>query len=412
MDFNDTPSEAIFRAAVKTWLQANVPDQNSEVASAYSSRQNQAEALAKAKEWQAKKAAAGYAAITWPKALGGMGGTAMENVIYADEESKYVVPRGFFDIGLGMCIPTLIKHGNEDDRKRYVRPALYGEEVWCQLFSEPAAGSDLAGIRTKAEKDGDDWVLNGQKIWTSGAHHADYGIIVTRSDPTVAKHNGLTFFYLDMKSPGIEVCPIKQISGGQNFNEVYFTDVRVPDSQRLGAVGDGWKVSLTTLMNERLTAGRTIDADMTEFLSMVHQLEMPDGDVAIKNASVRDKLADWYTQGQGLKYTRFRIMTALSKGQTPGPEASIGKCVSAARSQDYAAFAMELMDMGGVLTDPTLSLHDGFFPESWILSPAMRIAGGTDEILRNIIAERVLGLPGDVRVDKDVPFNQLPTGAA
>ena len=411
MDFNDTPQEAEFRAEVKAWLKANVPDQNQEVASAYSSRQNQAEALAKAKQWQAKKAAAGYAAITWPKELGGLGGTPMQNVIYADEESKYVVPRGFFDIGLGMCIPTLIKHGTDAHRQRYVKPALYGEEVWCQLFSEPVAGSDLAGIRTRAEKDGDDWILNGQKIWTSGAHHADYGIIVTRSDPAVPKHQGLTFFFLDMKSPGVEVKPIKQISGGRNFNEVFFTDVRVPDSQRLGGVGEGWKVSLTTLMNERLSAGRTLDADMVEFIAMIKTFTMEDGSPAIKNADVRGKLADWYAQGQGLKYTRFRTMTALSKGQTPGPEASIGKCVSASRSQDYAAFAMELMEMGGVVTDPDHSPQQGFFPESWILSPAMRIAGGTDEILRNIIAERVLGLPGDVRVDKDMPFNELPTGA-
>ncbi|HAD25068.1 MAG TPA: acyl-CoA dehydrogenase, partial [Alphaproteobacteria bacterium] len=236
-------------------------------------------------------------------------------------------------------------------------------------------------------------------------------ILVTRSDPGVAKHKGLTFFYLDMKSPGVEIKPIRQISGASNFNEVYFTDVRIPDSQRLGAPGQGWQVSLTTLMNERAAIGGA-DAGLgiRELIELARSIELPDGP-AIKNAAVREKIADWHIQAEGLKYTGFRSITALSKGQTPGPENSITKAVSAARGQDLAAFAMELMEMGGILRDDALVPYAAGFQEQWISSPASRIAGGTDEILRNIIAERVLGLPGEIRVDKDIPFNELPTGA-
>ncbi len=408
MDFEDTPEEAEFRAEVQAWLKANAPKNAS--ANAFSADLNEAEALKIAKEWQAKKADARYAKITWPREIGGMGGTPIQNVIYSQEEAKYALPGGFFDIGLGMCIPTLLTHGTPEQAERYTKPALYGEEIWCQLFSEPAAGSDLAGIRTRAEKDGDEWVVNGQKIWTSGAHYSDYGILVTRSNPDVPKHKGLTFFFLDMKTPGVEVKPIKQISGGANFNEVYFTDVRIPDSQRLGAEGDGWKVSLTTLMNERAAiggGGGALGSD--ELLKLFRGIEMHDGP-AINNMAVRERLADWYVQGQGLKYTRFRSLTALSKGETPGPENSIGKAVSAPRGQDYTSFALELMELGGMITDPDLAPLKAGFQSGWLFAPAMRIAGGTDEILKNIIAERVLGLPGEIRVDKDTPFNELPTG--
>ena len=249
MDFNDTPEEAAFRAEVRAFLSANAtlkrPDEP-----AQRSRYNEGpEALARGKAWQAKKADAGFAGITWDPQWGGRGGTPIQQVIYGQEEGRYNVPRGYFEIGLGMCIPTLMHYGKPEQLRRYVRPALRGEEIWCQLFSEPAGGSDVAGLRTRAERDGDDWIINGQKIWTSGAHYCDYGIVLTRTDPNVPKHAGLTMFFIDMKSPGIEVRRIKQISGSSNFNEVFFTDVRVPDAQRLGAVGAGWRVSITTLMN-------------------------------------------------------------------------------------------------------------------------------------------------------------------
>ena len=405
MDFNDTPEEAAYRAQVREWLSKNAPTR-----SGGEDGDNLQESLKRAKAWQAKKAAAGYACITWPKEWGGGGGTAIQNVIYSQEEAKYGATGGYFAIGLGMCIPTLMTWGPEDAKKRYVPKAVTGEEIWCQLFSEPAGGSDVAGLRTKAERDGDDWIINGQKVWTSGAHYSDYGIIVVRTDPNVPKHKGLTMFYLDMKSPGIEVRPIKQMSGEANFNEVFFTNVRVPDSQRLGKVGEGWKVALTTLMNERLAVGGGMGAaDYDQLMNLARETEIADGP-AIKNGAVRERIADWYIQSQGLKLTRYRTLTALSKGETPGPESSISKIVSAKKMQDLASFAMDLEDRGGVIRDRKLSPLGAGYQEQWFGAAGYRIAGGTDEILRNIVAERVLGLPQDVRVDKDLPFNQLPRG--
>jgi alkylation response protein AidB-like acyl-CoA dehydrogenase len=409
MDFNDTAEEAAFRAEVRTFLDRNAERKTGKRTVFRGRYVADADALRRAKEWQARKADAGFAGITWPTQWGGGGGTPLQQVIYNQEESDYSVPRGVFEIGLGMCIPTMMTYGTPEHHGRYVKPALRGEEIWCQLFSEPSAGSDLAGLRTRAERNGDGWVINGQKIWTSGAHFADYGIIVTRTDPNAPKHQGLTFFYLDMKSKGIEVRRIKQISGLSNFNEVFFTDVRVPDSQRLGKVGDGWKVSLTTLMNERLAVGDAPGPDFEDIFALARSLDLDDGP-AIKNPAVREKLADWYVKMQGLKYTKFRTMTALSRGQTPGPEASIAKAVSASKLQDIASFGMDLAGMAGGVMDADVAPMEAWFQEALLYAPGMRIAGGSDEILRNIIAERVLGLPADIRIDKDVPFSQLPTG--
>jgi alkylation response protein AidB-like acyl-CoA dehydrogenase len=409
MDFEDTPQEATFRREVRKFLDASAERRKPGTAEGYRTSQSAPGALERAKAWQAKKYAAGFAGITWPADWGGRGGTAIEQVIYQQEEATFAVPRGFFEIGLGMCIPTLATWGTPEQRQRYAPPALKGDEVWCQLFSEPAGGSDLAGLRTRAEKKGDEWIINGQKIWTSGAHYSDYGIVVTRSDANVPKHKGLTFFFLNMKSPGIEIRPIKQISGQSHFNEVFFTDVRIPDSQRLGAVGAGWQVSLTTLMNERLAVGDAPGPDFREIFDLVRRLELEDGP-AIQNQAVRDKLADWYVKTQGLKYTKFRTMTRLSRGETPGPEASIGKLVSASKLQEIASFGMDLMGQAGIMTDDATMPANALFQQALLYAPALRIAGGSDEILRNIIAERVLGLPADIRVDKDLPFNKLPTG--
>ena len=248
-------------------------------------------------------------------------------------------------------------------------------------------------------------MINGQKVWTSGAHYSDYGIVITRTDPNVPKHAGLTMFFLSMKTPGVEVRPIKQMSGGANFNEVFFTDVRIPDSQRLGKVGEGWKAALTTLMNERLAVGLPSGGlDVDELMELARDTDLEDGP-AIKNQQVRGKIADWYVQQQGLKLTRYRTLTALSKGQTPGPESSIIKIVAAPKMQDMGAFAMELMGPAGIMKEEVP--HAAGFQAQWIGGAGFRIAGGTDEILRNIVAERVLGMPADIRVDKDIPFNKL-----
>ncbi len=411
MDFNDTPAEAEFRAQVRAWLEGEAKPK-SEAAGYNRARWSEADALKRAKEWQAKKAAKGYAKITWPKEVGGMGGTPIQSVIFGQEESKFDVPTGFFDIGLGMCIPTVMQYARPELLARYVRPALYGEEIWCQLFSEPSAGSDVAGLRTRAEKDGDEWVVNGQKVWTSGAHYSDFGILLTRTDPNVPKHKGLTMFIVDMKAPGVEVRPIKQINGGANFNEVYFTNVRIKDDHRLGPVGEGWKVALTTLMHERLAVGGGAGGsgpDVRELIALARAVELDTGP-AIRDGAVRERIADFHVRTQGLKYTTYRTMTALSKGQVPGPEASIGKIVSAVKLQDLTHFATELEDMAGYALDPTVVPQDAAFQQAYMWAPGLRIAGGTDEILKNIIAERVLGLPGDMRADKDVAYKDLPTG--
>jgi acyl-CoA dehydrogenase len=409
MDFEDSPQEAEFRRTVRAWLEENTKDLPR---FGSDTERTDTDFLAVARAWQAKKTKAGYARITWPKEVGGYGGTPIQQVIFSQEEGKSGASAlgSPFAIGLGMCIPTLMAYGGKDAIARYVKPAILGEEIWCQLFSEPAGGSDVAGLRTRAEEQGDEWVVNGQKIWTTGAQISDYGILLTRTDPDVPKHKGLTMFYLSMKSPGVEVRPIKQMSGGSSFNEVFFTDVRIPDSQRLGEVGQGWQVALTTLMHERLAVGggQGGGLDVAELMALARTLELEDGP-ALKNAAVRERLADWYVRSAGLKYTTYRTMTALSRGQQPGPEASIAKVVVASKLQDLSAFAMELEGEAGALKG-TDAAADGAFQMGWMGAAGLRIAGGTDEILRNIIAERVLGLPPDVRVDKDVPFNKMPTG--
>jgi len=306
-----------------------------------------------------------------------------------------------------MCVPTVMAFCDEATKKRFVGPALRGEEIWCQLFSEPAGGSDVAGLRTRAVRDGDEWVINGQKVWTTGAQYSDFGILLTRTNPDVPKHKGLTMFWIDMHDPAVEVRPIHQMSGQSEFNEVYFSDLRVKDSQRVGAVDDGWRVALVTLMNERLAVGGSSGPNYAEIMALARTV-MSGEAPALQDAAFREKLADWYVLAEGLKLTRFRTMTALSRGQTPGPESSIGKIISANQLQDLTHEAIELEDQYGVIVDPQLAPMQAAFQQSALWAPGLRIAGGTDEILKNIIAERVLGLPGDIRVDKDIAFKDSP----
>jgi alkylation response protein AidB-like acyl-CoA dehydrogenase len=411
MDFEDNAQEAAFRAEVRAWLDQNAKPRARREAGDPLDERYDATAMQRAREWQKTKADKGYARITWPKGMGGIGGTPMQSIIFGQEESKYDVPYGSpFAIGLGMCIPTVMAYCGDAVKQRYVKPAVEGSEIWCQLFSEPAGGSDVAALKTRAVKEGDTWTINGSKIWTTGAQFSDYGLLLTRTDPNVPKHKGLTMFYLSMKDPGVDVRPIKQASGASGFNEIFFTDVKLPDSQRVGEVGQGWQVALTTLMHERLAVGggQGGGLDVPQLLQLARSLELEDGP-AIKNAAVREKIADWYVRSAGLKYTTLRTMTALSRGQQPGPEASIAKIVVASKLQDISAFAMELEGEAGIMTGEDAPMH-GSFQGGWLGAPGLRIAGGTDEILRNIIAERVLGLPGDIRVDKDVPFNKVPAG--
>ena len=403
MDFADTTEEAGFRQEARSFLEQHAPA----LAGRTGTEESESDFLARAKAWQKLKQENGWACLNWPKAFGGRGATPMEMIVWNQEEARYNVPTQPFAIGLGMCGPVVMGFAGDEQRAAYLPKMASGEDIWCQLFSEPAGGSDVANLRTRAVQDGDEWVINGQKIWTSGAQYCDYGILLTRTDPSVPKHQGLTMFIVNMKAPGVEIRPIKQASGKSGFNEVYFTDVRIKDDHRLGAVGDGWKVSIVTLMNERLAVGSASGPDAKEMLALAQSLEVDDRP-ALENKAVRDRIATWHCEQSGLHFTKLRVQSAMSRGETPGPENSITKIVSANKLQGIGSYGMDLMDMGGILVDQ--DGQDDSFYGAWLSAPGLRIAGGTDEILRNIIAERVLGLPGDVRVDKSIPFTEVPQG--
>ncbi|MES2258489.1 MAG: acyl-CoA dehydrogenase family protein [Pseudomonadota bacterium] len=398
MDFNDTPKEAAFRAQAHAWLAANAQQFRQPPPHDMS----EADFIASARAWQKVKAEAGYAAIRWPRSEGGLDGTPIEEVIFAEEEARYHVPVGpFVTIGTHLAVPTFRVHATPQQVERFTRPTLYGDLLWCQLFSEPAAGSDLAGLRTRAVRDGDDWVLNGQKVWTSWAHVADWGILIARTDPSVAKHKGLSYFVVDMKTPGIEVRRIRQISGESEFNEVFLTDVRIPDGNRIGAVGDGWKAAITTLMNERFSVGGE-SQDEPQAADLVALLERS----GAAGQPYRLRAAQLMAQEQGLKYFRCRQITALSRGGTPGAIAAMGKLVQSNVMQEISRIALDVQGAMGLVPEDNDEAARKF-QHGYFWSAALRIAGGADEILRNQISERVLGLPGDIRVDKDVPFSQL-----
>jgi alkylation response protein AidB-like acyl-CoA dehydrogenase len=410
MDFNDTPEEAAFRVEVRAWLEANTELRGPEDGGGVDLGERvDDETLRAAKAWQKKKADAGWACIRWPEEYGGRGATAIQSVIWGQEESKFKTAPNIFGIGHGMCGPTVMTHGTPEQKERWIPKLLSGEEVWCQLFSEPSAGSDLAGLRSTAVLDGDDWIVNGQKIWTTGAQFCDWGILVVRSDPNAAKHAGLTYFVVDMHSPGIEIKPIVQINGGTGFNEVFFDDVRIPDANRLSEVGNGWAVAITTLMNERASIGSGGGrAGIGDLLRLAREVEL-NGAPAIKDLGVRQKIADFYVRSKAVQYTGNRTVSALSQGKTPGPEASLGKLVGAPLIQDIASYGIELQGTAGALNDPDTA-HEGTWQERYLGIPGLRVAGGTDEVLRNIIAERVLGLPPESRADKGIAFKEIPTG--
>ncbi|MBO9694679.1 MAG: acyl-CoA dehydrogenase family protein [Sphingopyxis sp.] len=402
MDFNDTAEEAAFREEARGWLAQNAAPFSIEPSGLAEDEYN-----ALCKKWQAVKYDGGYAAITWPVELGGRGGSPIQQVIYNQEESRYQVPSSIFAIGLGICIQVVNKFGSDDHRERYVQKALRGEEIWCQLFSEPAAGSDVAGIRTSAVREGDGWRVKGQKVWTSGAHFCDFGILLVRTDPDVPKHKGLTMFIVDMKAPGVTIRPLKQINGRSDFNEVFFDDVFIPDTDRLGAVGEGWHVCVSALMFERHAVGNTLGfLEYNNIMDIARDTELA-GAPAISDGRIRERIVDMYINSRAVDLLTYRAQTALSRGTLPGPEQSIVKAIGAYQGQQASYLAMDLRDQFGMLAPGELGEAWGIVEYSWTWGAAMRIAGGSDEILRNIIAERVLGLPGDIRVDKDVPYREL-----
>ena len=411
MDFNDTPDEAEFRARVRAWLDENAKLRDPGAAARGLIDEEEGDDLiAKAKAWQAKKAEAGWACLRWPKQYGGQEATAIQSVIFGQEEARYDTPLNIYGIGHGMLGPTIMAHGTDEQKERFLAKMAHGDEVWCQLFSEPDAGSDLAGLKATAVRDGDDWVINGQKSWTTGAQYCKWGMIITRTDPNVVKHAGLTYFIVDMEADGIEIRPIRQMNGGTGFNEVFFNDVRTPDANRVGAVGDGWRGAITTLMNERSSIGSSMGGGggIKELIRLAQKVEL-NGRPAIEDGGVRQRIAQFSVRRSGLKFTGQRSLSALSQGQTPGPEAAIGKLVAAVMGQEMADFAIELMGAGGILSGEDVPF-ESTFQATYMTMPGLRLAGGTDEILRNIIAERVLGMPGEPRMDKDKPFKDIPTG--
>src|SRR6478735_7902711 len=393
MDFDDTPEEAAFRAEARAWLEANAGPRTGEVDMLR--LMDSPDFVAAAKAWQRKLYDGGWAGITWPKEYGGRGATSIQNTIFTQEQVKREVATGPFMVGIGMAGPTIIGHGTDAQKERYLDTMLRGEEIWCQLFSEPEAGSDLANLATRAVRDGDEWVVNGQKVWTSQAHHSDWGMLLTRTDPDAPKHRGITYFLVDMRSPGIEIRPLVQITGAAHFNEVFLTDVRIPAENVLGEVNGGWAVTMTTLQNERAAIGGAGRAGthFEEIAALARSVGKADDPI------VRQELARCFTRFQLLRYLGLRTQTALSKGGVPGPESSIMKLILSEHARDNGELFEQLQGNAGML-DSTWTTH---FLNQW----SMRIGGGTDQIQRNAIGERVLGLPAEPRSDKNVPFREL-----
>lgn len=315
-------------------------------------------------------------------------------------------------IGLGMAAPTILAFGTEEQKRRFLRPLWTGEEIWCQLFSEPGAGSDLAALGTRAVRDGDHWIVNGQKVWTSMAHEARWAILVTRTDPDVPKHRGMTYFVCDMTAPGVEVRPLRQITGEAEFNEVFLTDVRIPDEHRLGEIGDGWRVSTTTLMNERVAIGGAAAPREGGMIGVVAKLwrDRPE----LRTAGLHDALLRLWVESEAARLTGERLRQQLAVGK-PGPEGSAAKLAFADINQRTSGLELELLGADGLRYDDWTMRRPSevdFTRRSpgyrYLRAKGNSIEGGTSEILRNIIAERVLGLPGEIRVDKDVPWKDLP----
>jgi alkylation response protein AidB-like acyl-CoA dehydrogenase len=409
MDFEDTPAEAAFRAEVRAWIRSTganfVPPPNA----------TEAQVAGLARRWQAARADAGYAGFGLPESIGGRPGSLMDEVIFLQEQRQH--PMAMVEImtlGTGMALPTIIAHGRPEHLELLGRSTLRGDTVWCQLFSEPVAGSDLAGIGTSAVAEADCWIVNGQKVWTSGAYYADWGLLLARTDPAVPKHHGLTYFLLDMRAPGVLVRPLKQLGGRSEFNEVFLTDVRIPDRLRIGSVGAGWSVAMTTLSNERLalTGDAAVSRNLlAPLLRLAAKTPSLDGRSLLEDPAFRERLASYHAAVAGVDHIAARISTALSRGGNPGPEATIGKMTLTRWLQAMGIFGIELAGVAGGVVDPDadpdlFEIQQGFF-----LAPGYRMGGGTEEIGKNIIAERVLGLPPEIRVDKDLPFNRIPRAA-
>ncbi|HQV58564.1 MAG TPA: acyl-CoA dehydrogenase family protein, partial [Ilumatobacteraceae bacterium] len=342
------------------------------------------------------------AAPGWPVADGGRGLPPNLAAIWREEEGKRNITSVIFTVSVGMAGPVLLNHGTAAQRQRFIDPMLRGDEVWCQLFSEPDAGSDLAALRTSAVRDGDQFIVNGQKVWSSGAHYSQWGILLARTNWDVPKHRGITFFVVDMASPGIEVRPLRQITGAAEFNEVYFHDVAIPVANVVGQVDGGWGPTMTTLTHERTVIGRRpTKASVAELAALAaHHGRGAD-------PLVRQQLARVHTQMEVIRWLGARTRARLSQGGEPGPESSVMKVAMATLVSCVGDLGVQLQGAAGMLGKPDAA-DDGKWVTNFLAQWGFRIAGGTDEIQRNTIGERVLGLPGEPRLDKDVPFRDIP----
>jgi len=393
VDLNDTPEQAQHRARARAWLEAHKHE-----APVVSGR-DEPEEIAARRAWQGRLAEAGLAGVTWPAEYGGQGLGAVEQVIVNQEISRAGVP-GILDvIGVGMLGPTIIAHGTEEQCNRYLGPMLHGDEVWCQLFSEPAAGSDLAAVQARAtlQEDGS-WRLSGQKVWTTNAHFAAFGILLARTDPDVPKHKGLTIFIVPMDAEGVTVRPLRQVTGAPEFNEVFFDDVRLAGDAPCGPVGGGWGTALTTLMFERVVIG--LGSEGMGYRAERYARAIASDAHAASDPEVRRRLGEVAIELLAVKFAGLRTLSALQQGQIPGPESGLAK-ITTVRS------AIDAGDLIADVLGPDALQAGAEWEQMISFLPGLKSAGGTEEILRNTVGERVLGLPPEPRLDKGIPFSEL-----
>jgi alkylation response protein AidB-like acyl-CoA dehydrogenase len=391
MDFRDTPDEAAFRAELRAWLRDHRPSEWQPDTDPKRERWG----LEQSRAWSRRLFQAGYMGLTWPKEHGGQAAPYTHQAILLEEIARAEAPEHVGIIGLAMAGPTLIAHGTEAQKKAHLDKILSADEIFCQGFSEPGAGSDLASLRTRAERDGDGFVLNGQKVWSSFAHIADWCILLARTNPDASKHQGLTYFLVDMHAPGVEVRPLRQLTGDPEFNEIFLTDVRVPADQVVGEVDGGWGVAMTTLLHERGTLGFALTVRLEVTLrKLVRLARRSDGTGrrAADDPLVRDRVARLWIDLQGLRYTNYRALTSLVRTGIPGPEGSVAKLHWSESNQRLGKLALEVLGTAAQL-DGGDSVWGGYWQYQQLRSRGNTIEAGTSEVLRNIIAERVLGLP-------------------
>ena len=409
MDFDDTPEEAAWRAECRAFLEQHAerrsgPIDWSQSLWAKSASEEELEAQrVEAARWQTFKFEHGWAGLTWPEAFGGRGLSSHLAAIFAEEEAAFDVPVGVYAQSIGMAGPTIIAHGTDAQKTRYLEPMLRGVETWCQLFSEPGAGSDLAGLRTTGVVDGDEMIVNGQKVWTSNAVEAAHGMLLVRTDPDAPKHRGITYLLVDMTLPGIEIRPLRQINGRAEFNEVFLDEVRVPLEGVLGEINAGWGPILTTLMNERQGIGTGMRGGTTDLIEIARRFGCAD------DARVRQALARLHSMEETIRFLSYRVRTSASRGEPPGPESSVLKLAASRRLEAQGSLVMRLMGAAATLAE-TDAHANGFWQNYAFLGQwAARIGGGTDQVQRNIVGENVLGLPQEPRPDKGVAFREIPT---